>query len=238
LPSGVPDAGPASEAASPAPEIRAPPAHKDAKEAAPRPSHRPVQHAPTVEEETGGIPLAALEASKAPWPETGTEGINVVTGNAGPYNYAVASAYVNAPLASVLAALRDPNVVVDRRRVDAWEVDPPGDHPPPLFKVHNTVHGAAVVQFETTWRSGVVQGTAAKPKLVCARDRKTAGSSFINVLEDSIVARPVDAHTSAIEIVRHLKAMNVGTKEAEQYVRDVYANIVAHAHGQAVPRYK
>jgi hypothetical protein len=236
--SGEADAGPAAVIRPPAADAGSAPAPM-----APRPVRRPAKTSPAPPAEVPsipdpGIPLESLEPSQAPFPAAGSEGINVVTGDAGGHAYALGSARINAPIGKVYAALHDPNVLVDRRRVDAWTTDPAGDRMPAVFRVHNTVHGAAVVQFETTWREGVTEGTASKPRAVCARSKKTAGSGFIGLLEDSIVARATEGGGTSIELVRHLKGMNVGKKESEQYIRDVYANLLAKARGEPLPKYR
>ena len=77
-------------------------------------------------------------------------------------------------------------------------------HVPASFVVHNTAHsGSVVVNFDIAWREGILQGTAARPRLICVRGQKTAGTTFIGVLRDSIVARPVDVYSTSIELVRH-----------------------------------
>jgi len=199
---------------------------------------------------SGGIPvtngnagaLQPLEESRAPFPsaagEPHPEGINTTTGSNADFAFAFGSGYVHAPLTDVLAALRQPEVVLDHRRVDEWQLDRGLDQLATGFRIHNVVHGIITVDFDTTWVQAVTSGTAAAPKTACIRATTKSNTRFIHLIEDSIVGKAIDAQTTALEFVRHLNGFMVGPKDAEQWVKDIFANVVAKVHGRPVPKYK
>ncbi len=187
--------------------------------------------------------LEPLETSTAPRPAATSgqqcpEAFNTATGETADYAWAHGRGCLHAPIARVWEALRDPDVSVDRRRVAEWTVTRNVEAQYPVsFRVHNTVHDIIDLTFDLTWREGVVDGTDAEPRVVSARYQKTYGSTYIQVLAGSLVARPLDAGTTEIEIVRHLKGTGVGAAEAELYLRDCFGSFVARVHGMPLPRY-
>lgn len=183
---------------------------------------------------------ATCPASTAPFPpgadgNTHPEDVNVVTGDTADYAFADASGYVHAPIAKVLGALKDAKIVIDRRRVDAWSFPPFKDKNG--FVVHNVVRGPAVVEFDMTWHRAV-DGSESAPKQVCEVGSKTAGTQYIESLNQSVIVKAIDAHTTAVQIVSRLKAESAGKDDAAQYVRDVFASLLAKTHGKPLPEYK
>jgi hypothetical protein len=188
----------------------------------------------------GTAALQPLEESKAEFPapakgDKHPEAINVTTVQGQEYTTAYGSGYVHASVAKVLEALKDAQVVIDRRRLDSWNF-PPGGTTANSFVVHNIVRNPALVEFDVKWTQGVLSGTETAPKSVIARGEKISGSKYVTVLEDSIVAKAIDPRTTAIQFVRHLKA--AGQADPAVFVKDVFASIVAKVHGNRLPTFK
>jgi hypothetical protein len=103
---------------------------------------------------------------------------------------------VHQPLAKTWAAFQDPEVVVDRRKVDAWRVTPNVEEGFDVsFRVHNTVNYILTVDFDITWRQSAIQGDRTAPEVVAVRFQKTYGTSFIELLSGSVIAREVGAES-------------------------------------------
>jgi hypothetical protein len=187
--------------------------------------------------------LEPLETSTAVRPTAAAgqqcpEAVNVVTGEASEYTFAHGRGCVHGTLAQVWEAMRDPDVGVDRRRVGEWTVTRNVEPQYPVsFRVHNVVHDIIDIEFDLTWRLGPIEGTNDEPRVVSARYQKTYGSTYIQVLAGSVVARPLDTGVVELEVVRHLKGTGVGAAEAELYLRDFFASVVARVHGAPLPRY-
>ena len=187
--------------------------------------------------------LAPLETSTAQRPmatagQTCPEAFNVVTGDTGGYSFGHGRGCIHGTISEVWAALRDPEVAVDRRRVGEFTVTRNVEPEYPVgYRVHNIVHDIIDIEFDLTWRLGPLDGTLDEPRVVAARYQKTYGSTYIEVLEGSIVARPLDTGVVEIEVVRHLKGTGVGQAEIDQYLRDYFASVVARVHGMPLPRY-
>jgi hypothetical protein len=134
--------------------------------------------------------------------------------------------------------MRDPDVAVDRRRTNEWMVMRGVEQQYPVsFRVHNIVRDIITIEFDLTWRGGVIEGSNDAPHAVSMRYQKTFGSDFIMTLSGSMVARPLDADTTEVELVRHIKSTGAGAPEAELYLRDVYASLAARVQGRPLPRY-
>lgn len=181
-----------------------------------------------------------LEESKAAFPppvkgDKHPEAINVTSVEGKDYSTAYGSGYVHAPIAKVLEALKDAQVVIDRRKLDSWNF-PPGGTTSNSFVVHNIVRNPALVEFDVKWTQAVLAGTEAAPRTVIARGEKISGSKYITVLDDSIVAKVIDPKTTSIQFVRHLKA--AGQADTTVFLKDVFANIVAKVHGKKLPEFK
>lgn len=197
------------------------------------------------EDEATSFPpgLQPLEAVTVPLPaavagDAHPEVLNTRVGDAEIYEWAQGRGYVHAPLARVYEALRDPEVTTDRRRVSEFTSTPNSEPEYPFsYQVHNTVHDIVTLTFDISWRLGPIDGTESAPTAVSAVYQKTFGSSFIEILRGDFVARAVDADTTDIEMVRHIKSSGAGGPEAELYLRDVYASVLARVRGQPLPRY-
>ncbi len=187
--------------------------------------------------------LEPLEASTAARPmatsgQTCPEAFNVVTGDTAEHSFGHGRGCIHGTVAQVWEAMRDPEVGVDRRRVGEFTVARNVEPEYPVsFRVHNIVHDIIDIEFDLTWRLGPTEGTIDEPRIVSARYQKTYGSTYIQVLAGSVVARPLEGDVVEIEVVRHLKGTGVGQEEIDQYLRDYFASVVARVHGMPLPRY-
>lgn len=187
--------------------------------------------------------IEPLEPVQAPAPAARgdvryPEAIVTVTGLAQGYEWAHGYAYVQAPLARVYEALRDPEVTTDRRRVTEFTVTLNSEPEYPYsYRVRNVVRDIVTLQFDMDWRLGPYEGTPESPTAVIGVYQKTWGSSFLSLLRGSVVARAVSPEVTSLEMVRHIRAAAAGRNDAEQYLEDCFASIVARVHGRPLPRY-
>ena len=190
--------------------------------------------------------LAPIEESTAPEPapvdgDTTPEVVTTTKGDQGEYGYGHARGYIHAPIKAVFEALKQPATVVDRRRVNSFDVMPDVETGYDVsFLIHNVVNEVVTVKFDTTWRQGVALGSADEPEVVLGRALKTDGTAFIDLLEDSVVLTKISDDRTKVELVRHRKSIK-GTEEdmndAEVFVRDFYGSLREAAHGRPLPTY-
>jgi hypothetical protein len=187
--------------------------------------------------------LEALEANTAPRvPAQGAdrypEAITFERGKSDAFDWVHARANVKASLTRTWEALREPLVCIDRRRVDAWTITA-GVEPeyPYSFRIHHVVRDIVTVEFDLIWRHGPLEGPAGRPTAVGARYQKVYGSSYIQLLRGSVVARAVEESVTALEFIRHVKASSGSTDDLQQYLQDYFNGIRASVRGQALPTY-
>jgi hypothetical protein len=163
------------------------------------------------------------------------EEVRLISGETSRFEFAHARGYVHASLPDVFAALQTPEVVIDRRGVDRYSVthDVEPDYPV-SFVVHNEVDDVITVEFDVTWRMGIVEGGNDTPMLVAATFSKTWGTTIIGILRGSILARYVEPEVTELELVEHLDAPG-GIGPVVAYLQDVHANVVAHVRGEPLP---
>jgi len=149
-----------------------------------------------------------------------------------------ARAYVHAPLAQVYEALRDPDVTTDRRRVTEYSVTRDSEPEYPYsYRVRNIVRDIVTLTFDMDWRLASYEGTPESPTAVIAAYQKTWGSSFLSILRGSVIARTVAPGVTSLEMVRHIRATAAGRNDAEEYLEDFFASVLARVHGRPLPRY-
>lgn len=148
--------------------------------------------------------------------------------------------YIRAPLANVWAAYQNPAVGADRRTSPDWSSTPLETTDYDVsYVVHHVAHDIITVEWDVTWRHGVVQGTFEEPELVAIRWQKTDGSTLISTIEGSLVLRPAgDGRVTELELAYHASAAGAGTDTYVQYMRDVYDDAVAVTHGDPLPEYE
>ncbi|HJL17298.1 MAG TPA: hypothetical protein RMH99_16645 [Sandaracinaceae bacterium LLY-WYZ-13_1] len=158
----------------------------------------------------------------------------------GRYDTILGRGYIQAPLAQVWDAYRTPAVGADRRTSPEWSSTPLDDPEyDESYLVHHITYDIVTVEWDVTWRHGVVEGTAEMPEVVAIRWQKTDGSTLINTIEGSLVLRPVgDGSVTEVELAYHAKATGAGTDTFVQYMQDVYDDAVAVTHGEDLPTYE
>lgn len=185
--------------------------------------------------------LEPLETNKANWPaaqagDPHPEAISFKVGSGDDYEWAHAKAYVHAPLAKTWAALRDPDACADRKSITSWtvtrDVESGYDY---SYRIHNVVEDVVTVEFDNTWRHGVVDGTLSDPEQIAARYQKTWGSNYLTLLRGSVVARQTDDQTSEVEFIEHIDAMGQDYNTAKRTINDYFLSVVALAHDKPLP---
>jgi hypothetical protein len=179
--------------------------------------------------------LDPLEADTAPEPpakngDPHPEALGVARGSTGSYDWVHARGYLHVPLKQAWAVLTDPTVTADPKVTDrTFELlhDPGTDV---SYVFHYTVHDFLTVQFDVTYRFGVVAGTIDRPMRGAGRYQKTSGTDYITLLAGSIGASVVDDHTTAIELIEHLDATASDASEIERYLRAYFAAAVSKVH--------
>lgn len=191
--------------------------------------------------------LEPLEDNRAPVPE-GTdddpypEELSLVSGHdeTSDYGWAHAIGFAHADLRDTWAALQDPEVDIDRRRVQEWEVTEDYESGyDNSYLIHNVSHDIVTVTFDIAWRHGAVEGTADAPELVAIRWQKVEGTEFVTLLEGSALLEPVDDGVTQISLVEHLDSAGSGEEEdVEAYFTDLYASVLAWLAGEPLPTYE
>ena len=186
-----------------------------------------------LEENTLAPPMGTADD---PFPEEyvleGTEGRR--------YDTLLGRGYIQAPLADVWAAYQNPAVGADRRTSPDWSSTPLEDPEyDASYVVHHVTTEIVTVEWDVTWRHGLVEGTAEAPELVAIRWQKTDGSTLISVIEGSLILRPAgDGSVTELELAYHASATGAGLDSFTQYMRDVYDDAVAVTHGDPLPTYE
>lgn len=182
------------------------------------------------------VNLAAMPTPTAtdPCPET------IVFARAAPYIRSTAvhaRACVHAPLATVWAAIRNPQT----------GRDPTSTHPPfvvldepiaeecdGLYQTQVHVDDIIDVDFRLCWRHAVIDGTDEAPLMTASRWQKVWGTSAIATLEGSLVAYPLDNEHPEITVLEyqyHLDGARDGPELIESYLTVIYGRLRDDAHG-------
>lgn len=181
--------------------------------------------------------FAALEAVSVDAPAEGTEGANFASGEVGDQAWGHAHLRVLAPSADVWEALQRPEVGVDRRRVDNFSVLPHEDPSADVaYIVHTRVEELLTVEYELTWRHLLVQGEVEEPERVAIRWQKTWGAAIIESIAGSVGVYS-EGDETRVEIVEHLVSPGTGAVDAEAFLRDFSASILAASHGDPLPEW-
>jgi hypothetical protein len=182
------------------------------------------------------IDVAAPEGTETdPFPER----LAFDSGSRSGFDWVEARGFVHAPIARTWEAMREPEVCVDRRAVDRWSVRNVEDAEHDFsYVIHNEVDDVISVEFDNTWRHGATTGTVEVPEEIHANFQKTWGTTFIDILRGSVIARPVDAETTELLMVEHIRAASGdGQEQGRSYLGDYFASIVAHVRGDPLPTY-
>jgi len=188
-------------------------------------------------------PLDAVNEAADPAPVPGDpnpEELNSVTGQNSNYAWGHSRGWIHAPIADVWVAMRNVDVIIDRRTVAQWavtkqNVDPTATY---SFIVHNVIDNVLTVELDTEWREGAIEGTTTAPQEVAIRNEMISTSIFISLLIDTVrLVEHTDSLTE-IQIERHAQNLSP-TPEADirQYQQDLFNSVVASVHGRALPTY-
>ena len=174
-------------------------------------------------------PLPAPVAG-APYPETQTS----ITGNRDGHDWAHSQAYVHAALADVWSAMQIP-AVCRIHGTNSWAVKDVGAEPFPMsFVIHYSAGPSYYsVEWEDTYRGGVLAGTADAPVANGMRGQKTWGTTFVTLQSISVDAQPVQGESNvvALKMVGWLNAADSGQSDAAGMLSDFYQGLVAQIHG-------
>ena len=165
-----------------------------------------------------------------PYPERSA----LVSGSSDDYDWAVLRGWVKVAAVDVWPVLTEPDVGVNRRDVASWTVSEVSDADADVsYVVTEVVEDPITVDFDLTWRHDQAEDPAGGSVSVWS---KTAGTEFITDISGSIVAT---GHDDVVDflVVFHLATIDSGPEEAEAFVTDFYASVLAVAHGEALPTY-
>lgn len=180
--------------------------------------------------------LAPLDVNEAVAPAG--ESIAIVSGGDNELWWAHGAGHIHASTLAVWNAALDPEVGVDRREVDEWEVFPADDPKVDAsYIVHQKVNDVITVEYDMWWRHEVQVGTVEDPQVVVVVWSKTDGTSFIDILEYSMVLTAVEEEVTHVELVGHLKAALRDHETVATVLSDLYNSLVAAAHGEPLPVY-
>ncbi|MEQ8722906.1 MAG: hypothetical protein RID81_16560 [Sandaracinaceae bacterium] len=160
--------------------------------------------------------------------------------SSGRYDIVLGRGYIQAPLVDVWAAYREPAVGADRRTTSGeWSPMAVEDSTyDDEYIIHHIARDIVTVEWDVTWRHGVVTGTVEEPELVAIRWQKTNGSTLIRIIEGSLVLRPVgDGSVTEVELAYHASATGASLDTYVRYMGDIYDDAVATVHGEALPTY-
>lgn len=146
-----------------------------------------------------------------------------------------ATACIHQPIATVWASVQTATTSRDPTTTTTFmAIEPPmpdecdGDYQTEVF-----VDDVVDVTFRTCWRHTVVTGTDAAPELTATRWQKVFGSTFIPVMEGSLVLEPFDGDPN-ITVVRyqyHLDAVSSSNATVENFLGVIYGRLRDHANG-------
>lgn len=196
------------------------------------------QHAETTVFPPG---LAPLEPDPAPPPAaTSTneypESLDLEQGSDATSNYVHATGYVDAPIETVWAAMKNPAVVVDRHNINSyavdWNVETGYDV---SFRTDYVVDDIVTVDFDLTWREGVYGGTESNPTVVSVVYQKTYGSSFVSYMAGSIELTAVSENVTELQFAQRMNATETSSSNIAAWTSEMFASILATVHGQPLP---
>jgi hypothetical protein len=182
-----------------------------------------------------------LEACSAPYPTASPgdpypEVQTSITGSRDGHDWAHSRAYVHSSLMDVWAAIQVP-AVCRIHGTNSWTVKDVGAEPFPMsFVIHYSAGPSYyTVDWEDTYRGGVLAGTADAPAAYGMRGQKTWGTSYITLQSISVGARPVEGEDSIVvlEMVGWLNATDSGQSDAAGMLSDLYQGLLAQLHGGA-----
>lgn len=199
-------------------------------------------------------PLDAEHMAEAPAPSEGVENPEALVVVAGRvedgdthYDWAHGTGYVHAGMLPTWSALAEPDVGVDRREVDDWEVE---DGTSPDFAVSYTVTNYVTddvfnvsVFFPIAWRQDIARGTEELPTAIAGRWDKTEsedalGNQAILLLSGFFVLVYTKPEVSELQLQFHIESADIDRNDADRVVQDFYDSLVAYVHDEGLPSYE
>lgn len=188
--------------------------------------------------------LEPLEDCSAGLPAAGASGdlpedAQVAAGDDDDWMYVHLCGYVLTDADAVWDALQDADVITDRRRISDYQVTAQDIEPDydVSFRIHHVVEDLITVEYDIDWRQGVWQEEHDGVSSVAARFQKTEGSSFIELIEGSILVETVDQDAVSLELVIHHQSLGYDLEDLQLRAMDFYGSLVAAAHGDSLPVY-
>ena len=182
-----------------------------------------------------------LEMLEEPTVDCPASGLAIASGSEDEYDWTHGCGVVEAEVQDVFLALQDTKVAVDQRSVVEWErtddVEPDYEV---SFALWNTVEDIITIEFETTWRYGLLEQEEGVdlPTEAAARYQMTVEPSVISVMRGSVRAVDQGDGTTHLEIIDHVKALQGGTDITSLKVQDLYADVVAYTRGEPIPDHR
>ena len=182
--------------------------------------------------------LNPLEENTAPWPDSLEESVQTTMGDSGEHYWAHARGYVQADLETVYPCLREDMVNADRREVAIWtREDNVEEGYEYSYQLHFLVENIIDLEFTDTWRHGSLQDEDGQLTAVQTRWKMTEGNEFMFLKEGSIVSAIPEVGWTSLELVGHLDAAQRDEETMASYLVDVFADVVACAHGDPYPTF-
>jgi len=156
----------------------------------------------------------------------------------GGYNYVFASGYVDASIASVWAAFKIPNVVVDRHAITSYSVTNNVETGYDVsFLTAYSINAAPTytVTYNLTWREGVVGGTEANPSQVSVVYEKTSGTNYVTLMEGSIELISVTPTVTELQFAQRMNATDTTSATIAAWTNEMFASVIAQVNGQPLP---
>jgi hypothetical protein len=179
--------------------------------------------------------LEPLETNSAELP-TVPDTLSVVTGENDKWAWGHGRAIISAAPAAVWQALKNPDVVASRRQTDRYSVKVASE---PLyewsFELHYEVDNIITVARDKDWRFGTIRGKPDAPELAIIRYQKVYGSSFIDLIEGSVIVMRHGADEAEVQLIQHVSALSSGQDNIRTTFVDTVAALVAVSHGQPIP---
>jgi len=165
------------------------------------------------------------------------EVLNIVTGTDG-LPWVHGRGYVHGPLTLVWEALREPEVLVDRRNVDVWSVeDGIDDAFAHSFRINNVAQEAIEIEFDLEWRQDVIEGSLDDPDIVASRSSLSEETLFLTTVEKSTTLIDIDGVTTAVEIVQMVDAISTDELVLITAAEDWFADLTAWVAGDELPTF-
>lgn len=162
-----------------------------------------------------------------------SEALELEAGKDRESDFVRARATVHASLEQTWAALRDPDVLVDRRRLRRYTVEQEREAGYAVaFRTRIMPRAIVSVELDLTWRQRVVPGG------VEVRYAKTWGTSFVKEMEGTITLREVAPGVTEVTYAQRMSATRADSSDIAAWTRDLHASMLARVHGRPLPAYR